>query len=126
MDATSLAERALALLKKTHKVRNPVLVHTAEDADTATGATAYEFVAVEVADPNGPQYSIILDAKGSPREKVARRNLPAHASLPGHPSLPAHANAGGPSGRITIDPDTNQLTLDPGETLDETITVTIP
>lgn len=94
MKPGALAERALAVIRKNRKVRDPVLVHTEQATDPATGETVHEFVAVSSADANGPQYRVVFDAKGT--------------------------------APVTIQPETNVLTLNPGETLDETITVTIP
>ena len=116
----SLAERAIALLQKTRKVRDLVLVHTGDAADPATGDIVHEFVAVSKADPNGPSHRVVLGADGSPREHMPGPDPLTLASSPVH--VPATALAA----PVTVQPDTNVLTLNPGETLDETITVTIP
>ena len=69
MNTDSLTEHALALLKKTHKLREVVLVHFAQTADPNTVGTVHEFVAVSARDPNGPSYRVILSADGSLREQ---------------------------------------------------------
>src|SRR5262245_27087435 len=113
MTPTSLAERALALLQRTHKLRDLMLVHA------AASAGYHEFVAVSAANPNGPSYRVILDEDGTPHEHVPGFDPLTLASTPVVGAAPAVAP-------ITISPATNVLTLNPGETLDETITVTIP
>jgi len=120
MKPDSLAEHALALLQKTRKLRDLVLVHAAEAADPATGDIVHEFVAVSKADPNGPSYRVILSADGSPR-----KHMPGPDSLT-LASSPVRVHAGALAVPATIQPDTNVLTLNPGDTLDETLTVTIP
>jgi hypothetical protein len=115
-----LAERALELLQKTRKLRKPVLVHSAHVVDPATGETVHEFVGVSSADPNGPSYRVILGADGSPRKHVPGPDALTLASRPisvGRPVLAAP---------VTIEPAVNVLTLNPSDTLEETITVTIP
>jgi hypothetical protein len=120
MKHNSLAERALALLAKTRKLRDPVLVHAAQALDPATRETVHEFVAVSSADPNGPSYRAILGADGSEREHMPVLDPLTLASRP------VRVDARTLAAPVTIQPDTNVLTLNPGATLDETITVTIP
>ncbi len=120
MKPDSLAERALALLQELHKLSGLVLVHSARVVDPATGDTVHDFVAVSRADPNGPSHRVILGADGSPRE-----HLPGPDPLT-LASSPVRVAASALAAPVTIQPDTNVLTLTAGETLDETITVTIP
>lgn len=120
MKPHSLAERALALLEKTNKVSELVLVHSARAIDPGTGETVYEFVAVSQADPNGPSHRVILSADGS-----RRKHMPGPDPLT-LASSPVRVEARALAVPVTIQPDTNVLTLNPGEALDETITVTIP
>jgi hypothetical protein len=119
MKPDSLMEHALALLKKTHKLREVVLVHSAQAADPNTGETIHEFVAVSAQDPNGPSYRVILDADGSLRE-----HMPGPDQLT-VVSTPVHVEVSASTARVSIQPNTNVLTLNPGETHDETITITI-
>ena len=120
MKPHSLAERALALLQKRTRLSELVLVHSAQVVDPATGETVHDFVAVSRTDPNGPSHRVILGADGSAREHLPGPDPLALASSPF--SVKA-ITAAAP---VTIQPDTNVLTLTPGQTLDETITVTIP
>ena len=77
-------------------------------------------VAVSRADPNGPSHRVILSADGSPREHIPGPDPLTLASSP------VRVEASALAAPVTIQPNTNVLTLDTGETLDETITVTIP
>jgi hypothetical protein len=120
MRPDALAERALALVKKAYKLRDPVLVHAAETVDPATGETVYEFVAVSAADPNGPSHWVFLSADGSRREHMPGADPLTLASSP------VRMDARPLAAAVTVQPDTNVLTLNPGDTHDETITVTIP
>ena len=119
MQSSALIQRALALIQKDHEHDELVIVHSGEIGDTATGETLYEFLAVPAADPNGPSYGIVLAADGTLRERPAELERLAIASRPVH----AEAAALAP---ITIQPDSNVLTLNPTDTFDETITVTVP
>ena len=117
MKPKALAQRALALLQKGHPQDKLVIVHARELTDPASGDTLHEFSAVSAADPNGPSWHIVLTTDGSPRERPPGLDPLAVASAP------VRVSAAPP---ITIQPDSNMLTLDPGETFDETITVTVP
>ena len=120
MKPHSLAERALALLQKRTKLSELVLVHSAQVVDPGTGEAVHDFIAVSRADPNGPSHRVILGADGSAREHLPG---PDPLTLASSPVSVGAITAAAP---VTIQPDTNVLTLTPGETLDETITVTIP
>jgi hypothetical protein len=116
MEPHSLATRALALLQKTHKLRDVTLVHSGVVLDTTTGEHVHEFVVVSADDPNGPSFRTIMAADGSPRDRLPAPSLAAIAPPTG---IRARAS-------ITIQPDANVLTLNPGDTLDESLTVTVP
>jgi hypothetical protein len=121
MKPNSLTERALGLLRKTSKLPDLLLVHTAEAEDPATGDTVYEFVAVSRADPNGPTHRVILKKDGTPHERMPGPDPLTLASRPVH--LPTGALAVAP---LSIEPPSNVLTLNLGDTFVETVTVTIP
>lgn len=120
-EADGLRQRALALLRRDAGTDALQLVHEARLRDPASGAVLHAFRAVASAAPNGPSWSIVLGDDGEPRElppaldplAIARR--PAVIRHRPQAALP-----------ITISPDTNTLVLQPGETFDETITVTVP
>lgn len=117
MKSEALAKHALALLQKAHQQEKLVIVHATEFSDPASGDTLHEFSAVSAGDPNGPSWHIVLAADGSPRERPPSLDPLALASAP------VIVSATPP---ITIQPDSNVLTLDPVETVDETITVSVP
>ena len=119
MEPHSLATRARALLKKTHKLREVVLVHSAVAVDAKTGEQIHEFIAVAPNDPNGPSFRVVMAADGSPRDHLPASET-AIRSASARP-LSTRARAA-----ITIQPDTNVLTLNPSGTFDETLTVTVP
>lgn len=120
MKFNSLLERALALIQKTTRLTDLELVHSAQAVDSNTGKTAYEFVAVSRSDPNGPSHRVILNADGSLREHMPGPDPLTLASSP------VRVEALALTAPVTIQPNTNLLTLNPGETFDETVTVTIP
>ena len=122
METHSLATRALALLQKTHKLRDLALVHAGVVLDTKTGEQIHEFIAVAPDDPNGPSFRAVMAADGSPRDHLPAPAAPVSAALAAVTS-PLSVS---PRAAITIQPDTNVLTLNPGDTLDETLTVTVP
>ena len=119
MKALPLATRALALLQKTHKRRRLALVNSAVAVDAKTGERIHEFIAVAPDDPNGSSFCVVLAADGSPRD---------HLPAPETPILPASARLLSTSARapITIQPDTNMLSLGPNDTVNEALTVTVP
>lgn len=120
MPTRSLAEQAAALVAKRHKLREPLVVDRAEALDPDTKAPLHRFKVVGAADANGPAYTVVLSADGE--EVEAARAAGAAFDR----TVTATAGAGPAAGAITIQPDTNVLTLDPGQTIDETITVTVP
>lgn len=119
MKPLSLVTRALALLKKTHKLREVVLVHLAVAVDAKTGEQIHEFIAVTPDDPNGRSFRTVMAADGSPRDHLPSPEPPIFSASARPLSTRARA-------AITIQPDSNVLTLEPGDTLDETLTVTVP
>jgi len=125
-DPASLAERGIALLGEAHKLKNPVLVDRAQAVHPTTRKRVHEFTAVSAANANGPSYKIILDDEGGRVERTPDLDaLFDRAAAVGRPVeirpgiRPAVAG-------VTIQPTTNVLTLDPGDSFTETITVTIP
>lgn len=116
----SLADQAAALAAKSHKLREPLVVDCTEARAPESGRPLYRFRVVSPADANGPAHTVILDERGEAasisRQMEAlfeRAELTTNGSMAAAPA-------------ITIQPDTNTLTLNPGDTVDETITVTIP
>ncbi len=124
MQTNSLAKRAAALAAQTHELKDPLIVDHAEARDPASGKPIYRFRVVGGAHANGPAYTVIMNDRGETLEA----GYPA-ASLFDRPIPTTAGAAGGPgpaAAAITIQPDTNVLILNPSDTIDETITVTIP
>ncbi len=117
MEATALTRRAIALLQEAHGADDLLIVHAASLQDPSGRTTLHEFTAVSKADPNGPSWQVVLGDDGSPRERPPALDPLAIASAPVKVAALAP---------ITIQPDSNVLTLDPGQTFDETIVVTVP
>jgi hypothetical protein len=116
----SLAEQAAALAAKTHKIKEPLVVDRTEARAPKSGMPLHLFRVVSSANANGPAYTVILNDRGEAaevsREMEAlfdRTVLTTAGPIPASPS-------------ITIQPDANALTLNPDDTIDETITVTVP
>ena len=123
MPKKSLSEQAAAHVAKTHKLEEPLIVDQAEALDPKSKKPIYLFRVVGAEKGNEPAHAVILDDSGKPLEATD-----ALVSLFDRTVL-STGPAGGPrpaSAPITIQPDSNILTLNPGQTLDETITVTIP
>lgn len=123
MPTESLAKQAAALAAKTHELREPLVVDHAEALDPKSGKPIHLFKVVNAANANGPAYAVILDDRGEALnitntiESLFDRTVLTTGTAGG--SRPAAAP-------VTIQPDSNIVTLNPGETIDETITVTIP
>ena len=118
--AKLLAEQAAALAAKAHKLKQPLVVDRAEARDPKSGKPLYLFRVAGSADANGPAYAVILNERGealeASREMEALFDRTVLTAAGPRPALPS----------ITIQPDTNTLTLNPGDAVDETITVTVP
>jgi len=116
----TLAEQAAAQAAKTFKLREPLIVDCTEARTPESGMPLHRFRVVGSADANGPAHTVFLDERGEAvaisrqMETLFDRTVLTTAG----PIAAAPA--------ITIQPDTNTLTLNPGDTIDETITVIIP
>jgi hypothetical protein len=123
MTKKSLTKEAAAVVAKTYKLKEPLVVHSDEALDPKSGNPIHLFKVVAAAKGNEPAHTVILDDNGEPlKVKAALESLFDRTVLTSERVAgPAHAPA-----PITIQPDSNILTLNPGETIDETITVTVP
>src|SRR5437660_1311552 len=116
MPIKSLAEQGAALAAKIHKIKEPLVVDHAEALDPKSGTPIHRYTVVSSADANGQAHAVILTEHGEPLEVTHTLDaLFDHNVLTG-------AAGGLPAAPITIQPDTNILTLNPGQTIDETIT----
>src|SRR3984893_8005086 len=121
MPEASFVERAAALVARAYNFEEPLVVDQAEALDPVSGRPIYLFKVVRSGSANGPTHAVILDERGE--EVEAARNL----ELLFNRTVLTSAGTPGPvAASVTIQPDTNILTLNPGNTVDETITVKIP
>lgn len=120
MSEKTLAERAAEIAAKKHKLKKPTVIEAAEALHPETGQPIHRFRIVGAADPTGTTVTVFLNEAGSMIEAT-----PALEAIFDRPA-PAGEAAGGAVAAITINPSTNVLTLNLGDTLDESITVTIP
>jgi len=116
---STLRDKAAALAAKKHRIKDPLLIDSDETRDPESGKPIHRFKVVAAPHANGPALSLFLNERGEEAEAsdALRRLFDRHVL--GVTGAPA-------ASPVTIQPDTNVLTLNPGQTLDETITVTIP
>src|SRR5215831_9189766 len=116
---SNLREKAAALAAKKYRIKDPLVIASAEAGDAQSGKPVHRFKVVAAADANGPALSLFLNERGEEVEasdalrRLFDRNILGVAGAAAPPA-------------VTIQPNTNVLTLSPGQTVDETITVTIP
>jgi hypothetical protein len=117
----SLSSRAAELAAKTCNVHEPLVLDTAEAHHPKSGKPVHRFKVAPASKANGPATILFLDDKGDTLE-------PTHelASLFDRHALTIAGAPASPAAPVTIQPDTNVLTLHPGDVFSETITVTIP
>jgi hypothetical protein len=121
MPRKSLADQAAAMAARAHGLSEPLVVDRQEARDPTSGEPVYRFSVVSAANANGPAHQIVVNARGR-----AVPSTPELAAQFEHTVLATGAISGPVGSAIVISPDTNVLTLNPGDTIDETITVTIP
>lgn len=123
MAKKSLDKVAASLAAKTYKLENPLVIHSDDATDLESKQPIHLFRVVDAPKGNEPAHTVILNDSGESLTVNAaleslfdrtvvtteRRVVPLPAAPP-----------------ITIQPDSNILTLNPGEIFDETIVVTIP
>lgn len=122
MARTFYVERAAARAARIHNLEQPLVVDHAEAADPTSERPIYRINIVSAADANGPAHAVILNEHGEELEETQSLATLFQSTV----LTTTGASRGALSAPVTIQPDTNILTLNPGETVDETITVTIP
>jgi hypothetical protein len=124
MSATARSARTVALATKTYRLKEPLVVDRVEARDPESGMPLYLFRVVSSTNANGPTSLVVLNERGEAVE--ASHTMEALFDR----TILTMAGAGSGPGRalpaITIQPDTNTLAVNPGDTIDETLTVTIP
>ena len=116
MSLESLAAQAAKVATRAHHLKRPLVIDREELKNPQTGEKVYRYRLVSEREGNGPSATLYLDERGVEVDPVF--GIGPKTVLP----FLAKPLAAGP----TISPDTNTLTLAPGDTFDETITVTIP
>ncbi|MEW9586230.1 vWA domain-containing protein [Paraburkholderia sp. DGU8] len=119
MTNKSHAEKAAALAALKHRLEAPLVVDVAEARHPDTSKPYYRFKLVDAGNANGAAYSVLVDDHGQALESTDA--LEQRFDRPVLDVKSASVIA-----PIVINPDTNVLVLNPGATLDETITVTVP
>jgi hypothetical protein len=119
MAKKSLAEAAAGVAAKVHSIKKPLIVDSVETLDPKSNAPQHLFRIVSAEDPNGPAYVVALNARG----EAVDAERPAASAFDRTVLGISHVS---PAAPVTINPDTNVFTLNPDDTLTETITVTIP
>ena len=128
MAKKSAADAALAWAAKAHKLRDALVVDHTQAVDPDSGEALHSIRLVSAAQANGPQHQVLIDAAGNVVEATTKHDaLFSMAHGPdGHAAPPAPVPAMAPAPPITVAPDTNVLVLNPSDTLDETLIVTVP
>jgi hypothetical protein len=121
MPTTSFVELAGALAARKYDLAAPLVVDQAEALDPTSGRPIYRFKFVPAGNANGPAHAVILNEHGE--ELGAAPNLEPLFNRTVLTTGGAPAPVAAP---VTVQPDANIFTLNPRDTVDEIITVTIP
>ncbi|HYQ27578.1 MAG TPA: hypothetical protein VER04_10165 [Polyangiaceae bacterium] len=121
MAKSTLADEAAALAARLHQLTHPLVVDRAEGKHPRSGKPLHRFRVVSSANANGPAHAVVLDEHGKHVDAAE-----APPALFDHNALSAALSAPLPALPITVSPDTNVLTLNPGQNFEEDITVTVP
>ncbi|HWW75431.1 MAG TPA: hypothetical protein VNZ44_08545, partial [Pyrinomonadaceae bacterium] len=151
-DIQTLLPAALKHIAEQNKLTDPHPAGWVADRVPSTGATIYRVFAVAKDQPNGPVYTATIDDKGKPvdvkalaaSEKVElfpafarpgtedlnptpKVRVAAAAETPSFVTAEATLAAGGAAlAAVTINPNVNDLRLEPGEVFTEDIHVIVP
>jgi hypothetical protein len=124
----TLAAKAQEILARRHGLeKDAVLVGSSAHDLSAKGGRLYQFQVARKSVPNSAPFTVLLDADGAvvSRESLSFEDRKALAVRPSYRLRPSPV-VEAPAGAITIDPETNDLTLGLGDTLHEILTVTVP
>ena len=122
-----ITEKALARKPKGKAAKDQRLGHTAVDEIPSSGKKLYRLETFNPGEPNGPRYTVVLNEAGEEVDLDAlaeREGKDFFTPKPFEPDpVPPLA---APGASISISPTENNLTLNPGDTFEETITVKVP
>jgi hypothetical protein len=128
-DPKLLEGKALEHISKLEKAKNLVIVNTEKDRAESAGKNLVRFHARKADEPNGPQFSVVLDESGATVDvdKLSEAEGRSLFTVPkATVDMSAIVGALAAATPITIDPTVNELVLNQGDTFNETITVTVP
>ncbi len=117
MSLNSLTGKAAKAAVEIHHLEKPCVVHREQLEHPRSAEPVYCYHLVDGKHGNAPPVLVFLNERG-----IVMDPIPRPASKVPPPTFLSKPPALGP----TISPDTNVLTLNPGDTFDETITVTLP
>lgn len=128
-DMDLLAEDALVKMSELNKADNLAIVHSERDVIPSSGRSIFRFYAAKRDDQNGPHFSLAMDEDKNVIDldklmKTEKAALFAPMELGDFTLAPIPIHP--PPAPITVSPNVNNLTLDPGEIFSEVITVTVP
>jgi hypothetical protein len=120
MSINSFVKKAEERAAHAHQVEKPLVIDREELRHPRHGSIVYCYRVVSEKGGNGPSVEIFLDEHGNPAEPVPdwRKTVESAPKLSRRPLLPMAA--------ATINPNINDFTINPGQTVDEVVTVTIP
>jgi hypothetical protein len=127
---TTLKKRALDEIAARNDVKGLVLHNIEEDDALSINKKVYRYTAAKKTEPNGPQYTVILDQDGEildPKSLNAKEGRKVFAAnIASVSTLVTTVEALKPAGSITIEPQINDLVLNKGDSHNEVITVNVP
>lgn len=116
----TIQKSALTTVSSRYKIKSAVIRGMEEDEILSTGRKLYRFHIASEAKPNNAAHMVVFDDAG---EEVNLGELDARENKTHFAAGPVNVS---PLAGATIDPDANVLTLNPGDTSTEVITVRIP
>jgi hypothetical protein len=123
---TNVTDQALKILSERHGIKDLVLANTRRGKIEGREGDIFEVTGAARSDPNRSRAAILVDSGGREIERPLRGLTFEESAFPVRPVKPGEAGAPGPARPITIAPTENKWTLNPGQTVHETILVEVP
>jgi hypothetical protein len=122
MSLHSFAQKAAKIAAHAHHVTEPLIVDREELRHPQKDSAVYCYRVVSAKEANGDSVEIFLDEHGNATEPVPdwRKKVQSSAQARRLLGLLPHSSL------ASISPNVNDFTINPGQTIDEVITVTIP